>query len=80
MSLHPGDIKIAIEELHAAIVFLQIAESDYKKHPAADNFDRLVNQTRSEGAAARRASLERVIAHLAGTTITPEDTENAKTH
>lgn len=67
--LQPGDIAIALEVLHDSAKYIAIAERDYPKHPARDNYDRMVNDTRAVYARQRREALERVMSHLAGVNV-----------
>jgi hypothetical protein len=73
--IKPGDIAVALEVLHESAKYIAIAERDYPKHPARDNYDRMVNATRTVHAKERRESIERVMTHLAAALPT-HPTEN----
>lgn len=64
-ALQHGDAQIGLDLLAREHRMLALAERDYAKHPAANNFERLVNQERSAEAGRRRASIERLMGLLA---------------
>lgn len=64
--LHPGDVALAVEVLAFNQRIRIDAARDYMKHPASDNFEKMVNQTRAMKAEEDAAAIGRVIRHLSG--------------
>jgi hypothetical protein len=64
--IKPGDIAAAVRELDTLVKYCRIAAADYRKHPAADDLDRGINESRARAAEARAGGFERIMTLLAG--------------
>lgn len=63
--LKPGDTALAIDVLHRDKKIREMAARDYEGHPAADNYEKMVNETRAKRAQEDADAIGRVIEALA---------------